>query len=306
MKYLKWLLKFAITVALLWWVFHRIDLESVSHAIGKANKLLLVLAFVPYLASRITAAVRLTTILRAHDAGQSHYGGVYLHWVSMFYGMFLPGGLGGDAYKLLRLKQHFPGHGTMLLTRILLWDRIIGFVMLGLLAGIIAMVRFHEHMLIAAIPALALPGAAMLWWSAKKWLPGIIPVLGRILLLSFGTQVFQIICTCFLLYSMGESGHLDDYALLFLISSIATVFPLSIGGIGVRELVYLRGSVMLGVSEPIAVTVSVLFDIIVTATAVTGAALVVGERSDASWSGDPSDGSPSGMPKTPPPTQCLP
>lgn len=281
MKYLKWLLKFSITVALLWWVFRRIDLESVSQAIGKADKLLLALAFVPYLASRITAAMRLTTILRAHAVGLSHYGGMHLHWISMFYGMFLPGGLGGDAYKLLRLKQHFPAHGTMLLTRILLWDRIIGFVMLGLLAGMIAMFRFSDNILIAAIPALGIPGLGVLWWSARKWLPGIIPVLPRILLLSLGTQVFQIICTTFLLYAMGENGHLDDYALLFLISSIATVFPLSIGGIGVRELVYLRGSVMLGVSEPIAVTVSVLFDIIVTATAVTGAVLVIGQRSDA-------------------------
>ncbi|MBO9612583.1 MAG: flippase-like domain-containing protein [Dyadobacter sp.] len=281
MKYLKWLLKFSITVALLGWVFSRIDLESVSHAIDKADKLLLVLAFVPYLASRITAAVRLTTILQAHAVGLSHYGGLHLHWISMFYGMFLPGGLGGDAYKLLRLKQHFPAQGTMLLTRILLWDRIVGFVMLGLLAGIIGMTRFYDNMLIATIPALALPAAGILWWSAKKWLPRIIPVVGRVLLLSFGTQVFQIICTGFLLYSMGETSHWADYALLFLLSSIATVFPLSIGGIGVRELVYLRGSALLGVSEPIAVTVSVLFDIIVTATAITGAALVIGERSDA-------------------------
>lgn len=280
MKYLKWLLKFSITVALLWWVFHRIDLESVSQAIRKADKLLLALAVIPYLASRITAAVRLTTILQAHQVGLSHYGGMHLHWISMFYGMFLPGGLGGDAYKLLRLKQHFPAQGTMLLTRILLWDRITGFVMLGLLAGIIAMVRFYDNMFIAAIPALALSGAGILWWSARKWLPGIIPVLGRALLLSFGTQVFQIICTGFLLFSMGESSHWADYALLFLISSIATVFPLSIGGIGVRELVYLRGSALLGVSEPVAVTVSVLFDIIVTATAVTGAALVIGQRSE--------------------------
>lgn len=290
MKYLKWLLKFSITIALLWWVFHRIDLESVSQAISKADKLLLALAVVPYLASRITAAVRLTTILQAHQVGLSHYGGVHLHWISMFYGMFLPGGLGGDAYKLLRLKQHFPAQGTMLLTRILLWDRIIGFVMLGLLAGIITMVRFYDNMFIAAIPALVLSGAGILWWSARKWLPGIIAVLGRTLLLSFGTQVFQIICTGFLLFSMGESSHWADYALLFLISSIATVFPLSIGGIGVRELVYLRGSVMLGVSEPIAVTVSVLFDIIVTATAVTGAALVIGERTEQKSRPDYPDG----------------
>ncbi|SDF42532.1 hypothetical protein SAMN04487996_110267 [Dyadobacter soli] len=286
MKYLKWLLKFSITVALLWWVFHRIDLESVSQAIGRADKLLLALALVPYLASRITAAVRLTTILQAHEVGLSHYGGLHLHWISMFYGMFLPGGLGGDAYKLLRLKQHFPAQGTMLLTRILLWDRIMGFVMLGLLAGLIAMFRFSDHAVIAAIPALALPCAGALWWGSRKWLPGILPVLGRVMLLSFGTQIFQIICTGFLLYSLGESSHWADYALLFLLSSIATVFPLSIGGIGVRELVYLRGSVLLGVSEPIAVTVSVLFDIIVTGTAMTGATLVVGERPSVLPGGD--------------------
>lgn len=281
MKYLKWLLKFGITVALLWWVFYRIDLDSVSRAIARGDKLLLGVAFVVYLASRVTGAMRLTVILRAHGVGLSHYGGLHLSWVSMFYGMFLPGGLGGDAYKLLRLKQNFPAHGAMLLTRVLLWDRIVGFVILGALAGLIAMIRFNDQPLIIWIPILAIPAAAVLWWSARKWLPGIIPVLGRVFVLSFGTQAFQLICTGFLLYAMGESGHWLDYALLFLISSIATVFPLSIGGIGVRELVYLRGSALLGVSEPVAVTVSVLFDIIVTMSAVTGAALVIGQRSEA-------------------------
>lgn len=278
MKYLKWLLKCSVTVLLLWWVFHRTDANTLQQAIDRTDKALLVLAFIPYLVSRATAAMRLTFILHAHAIPMSQIDGLHLHLISNFYGMFLPGGLGGDAYKLLRLKQCFPEQGNMLLARILVWDRLLGLAMLGMLAAAAAAIRFYDHPWIACIPVATLPAAWLLRRSMQKWMPGILPVAPRILLLSLATQASQLVCTAVLLFAMGITHQLADYALLFLASSIATVVPVSVGGIGVRELVFLRGSTLLGVSEPAAVGVSFLFDLIVSATAISGGVLLMMEK----------------------------
>nr|WP_295932170.1 lysylphosphatidylglycerol synthase transmembrane domain-containing protein [uncultured Dyadobacter sp.] len=273
MKHWKWILKILITAGLLCWVGSGIDRERFAEAIDRADKTLLVAAIIPYLFSRVTAASRLTTMLNAQEVPLSQGAGLHLHWTSMFYGMFLPGGLGGDAYKLLRLRQYFPGQKTMLLTKTLLWDRIIGFAALALLAGTLVAMRLYDRSLLWGIAGLAVVSAGTFWFAATRFLHTVFPVLGRLMVLSVLTQVCQIVCMAILLQVVGAKGHLADYVLIFLLSSIAAMFPLSIGGIGARELVFLKGAQLLGTSENVAVTVSVLFDIIVMLTAITGAFL---------------------------------
>lgn len=277
MKQWKWLLKIAVTAALLCWVGSGIDRGRFAAAVGGADRTLLLLAIIPYIFSRITAAFRLTLMLNVNGIPLSRITGLYLHWISMFYGMFLPGGLGGDAYKLVRLRQYFPEQKTILLTTTLLWDRIIGLTVLVLLAGLLVATRLYDFFFIGGVAAIGIVSAVIFRIAAARFLHDIIPVLGRLLILSTLTQVAQIVCIVVLLKAVGASGHLVDYILIFLLSSIAAMFPLSIGGVGIRELVFMKGAQFLGTSEHIAVTASVLFDIIVTLTAITGAFLVLGK-----------------------------
>lgn len=275
MKHWKWILKIGFTAGLLCWVGSGIDRERFAAALEGVDQFLLAAAIIPYLFSRITAASRLTMMLNAQRVPLSQLAGLHVHWTSMFYGMFLPGGLGGDAHKLLRLRQYFPGQTTMLLTKTLLWDRIIGFAVLALLAGLLVTMRLYDQFLMWGIAGLSIVSAVALLFAATRFLHTVVPVLGRLLVLSALTQVSQIVCMAILLQAVGAKGHLADYVLMFLLSSIAAMFPLSIGGIGARELVFMKGALLLGTSEHIAVTASVLFDIIVTLTAITGAFWVV-------------------------------
>ena len=50
-----------------------------------------------------------------------------------------------------------------------------------------------------------------------------------------------------------------DYLFLFLASSIASAIPITLGGIGARELAFVFGSELLGVNQEIAVALSLLF-----------------------------------------------
>jgi uncharacterized membrane protein YbhN (UPF0104 family) len=53
-----------------------------------------------------------------------------------------------------------------------------------------------------------------------------------------------------------------EYLFIFLISSIVSVLPLTIGGIGSRELVFLYGALWLGLEEDRSVGISMLFFLI--------------------------------------------
>lgn len=280
MKHWKWLLRLVVTGLLLYWVLSRIDREGFARALVGADISLLLVAVVPYVFSRITSASRLTILLNASGVPLTRRAGLRLHWISMFYGMFLPGGLGGDAYKLFRLKQDYPDRKALLLSKALLWDRIVGFAMLGLLAVLLAAVRFYDQSHVWGIVGMGAVVIAVFRIAAERFLHGMGHVVNRLLILSALTQVGQIICINILLQAIGSQGHLIEYILIFLLSSIAAMFPLSVGGIGVRELVFMKGAEILGTSEHVAVTASVLFDIIVTLTAITGAFLVIGKAKE--------------------------
>ncbi|MEM7381565.1 MAG: lysylphosphatidylglycerol synthase domain-containing protein, partial [Bacteroidota bacterium] len=70
------------------------------------------------------------------------------------------------------------------------------------------------------------------------------------------TQLISIIC---ILKSLGVESGTAAYLFLFLISSIVSVLPLTIGGIGSRELVFLYGALWLGLEENTSVAVSMIF-----------------------------------------------
>ena len=70
-------------------------------------------------------------------------------------------------------------------------------------------------------------------------------------------------------------GPLIPFLLLFLASSIAAVIPFTIGGMGARELVFMSGATLLGVSGEQAVAVSLLFFLLTAVSSLCGAVVKV-------------------------------
>jgi uncharacterized protein (TIRG00374 family) len=89
-----------------------------------------------------------------------------------------------------------------------------------------------------------------------------IAVLFRTSLFSMGVQLLQLACVYMLLIALGADQHIPEYLLVFLVSSIIAVLPISIGGMGVRELTFLYGAQLLGIDQDLAVSISLLFYII--------------------------------------------
>jgi uncharacterized membrane protein YbhN (UPF0104 family) len=95
-------------------------------------------------------------------------------------------------------------------------------------------------------------------WFFKKSISEFFPVL----LLSGAVQIIQVLQAWLLLaFLQVEQGWLA-YGLVFLLSSLATLLPITIGGIGARELVFVFAAHQLGTSQDAAIAFSILFFII--------------------------------------------
>jgi uncharacterized membrane protein YbhN (UPF0104 family) len=64
--------------------------------------------------------------------------------------------------------------------------------------------------------------------------------------------------------------HTLAYIFIFLVSSVVAVLPLTLGGIGSRELVFLYGALWFGLEESSSVSVSMLFFFITALVSLSG------------------------------------
>ena len=199
----------------------------------------------------------------------------------MFYNLFLPGGIGGDGYKVYLLQKNYET-GTKKILGAVLSDRISGMVALVVLAltGISVLSSTSLNIQPSTLniqPSffnlsfLLIPFAFLAYYFFIKY---IYPYFLKINLLTFGygfiVQLLQVACAWFLLMALGETENHLAYLVIFLVSSAVAVLPISIGGVGVRELTFLYGSQLLNVDMNVAVGMSFLFYLITAFASIAG------------------------------------
>ncbi len=141
-KILLAVIQVAVTIAMLWYVFHDpSQREKMKYALLTADYRWVGAGILAYLIVEISAAVRWQILLRVQNIRLSlpRVSGLFL--VGMFYNQFLPGGTGGDIIKsYLLLKETDKKAGALLAV---VFDRLIGLVALVFITGILVMLRFH-------------------------------------------------------------------------------------------------------------------------------------------------------------------
>jgi glycosyltransferase 2 family protein len=131
----------AVTVAMLWWVFHDPDQRAkMAIALQTADYRWVGMGILAYLVVEISAAVRWNILLRVQkiDLSTPRLAGLFL--IGMFYNQFLPGGTGGDIIKsYLLLKETKEKAGALLAV---VFDRLIGLVALVTITVVLVSLRF--------------------------------------------------------------------------------------------------------------------------------------------------------------------
>lgn len=257
------LLKFIVSAALLYFIFTKIPFSEVLTIVQKAQPLYVFGALLFFVVSKIIAAFRLN--LYFHEIGVllTQKSNLKLYLLGMFYNLFLPGGIGGDAYKGYYVKQHFEVP-TKKVVAVLFFDRLSGLLLLFVFACILgAALKVPELIPFNWLIGLCIPLGILIFWGLhRRFFTYILPVFWRSNALSSLVQLAQLGCVLMILQALNIQVSTLEYLFVFLISSIVSVLPLTIGGIGSRELVFLYGALWLGLEEDRSVGISMLFFLI--------------------------------------------
>jgi hypothetical protein len=265
-KALKTTAKIAVSIVALWLVFSRIDFNETISLVRNAEYSYLLVGLFLYVISQLFSSERVWGVLRNVPVEISQLVNLRLYWLGMFYNFFLPGGVGGDGYKVYWIhKRHQTSYKKLVAA--LLTDRISGLVAIcvytvaymALRSGILTGFGIDEslqHWLLLCIPVGIGLYALAVWFIDKN-----LVLAGQMALLkSIVIQGLQMATALSILLALGEDmAQMPDYLFLFLLSSIASAVPIAFGGAGSRELTFLYGSEYLGVHTATAVTLSLLF-----------------------------------------------
>jgi len=254
----------------LYWLFTQIAWESILEVYATLNPWSLLPAVLLFGLSQLISVKRLGLHFEAEIIQLSFVRNLRLYVLGMFYSLFLPGTLGGDGYKMYWLKKHKEVSLSRSF-RSLLFDRLNGLWALLFLALIFLL--WIEIEIPAKIPLilLSLLGLYLFaYFFLRRFFVQYLSILFSASLLSLVVQFSQVLCIFSLLWGFGQADGYLNYGLIFLLGALASVIPLSIGGLGFRELVFLYGAEYLGLNPDLAVSLSLLFYVITAGVSLLG------------------------------------
>jgi uncharacterized membrane protein YbhN (UPF0104 family) len=112
------------------------------------------------------------------------------------------------------------------------------------------------------IVVLGFMSVLIFWGLNKKYFGEVYPVFWGSIGYAALVQLAQLASAYFILMALNVEENQLSYLFIFLISSIVSVLPLTIGGIGSREVTFFYGAKLLGLDENTSVGISMEFFII--------------------------------------------
>ena len=264
-------LKIIVSAVLIYFIFTKIEFKDVLQTLKKSDPLFLLLALLFFVLSKVLAAFRTNLYFHQIGAKISQLSNLKLYLLGMFYNLFLPGGIGGDAYKGFVIQKEYQP-GTKKVVSSLLLDRLSGMLLLFVYACVLAILSKNEFfqsfywLIIAAIPL----SVIAFWFVNKIFFTTTLPVFWKSVGFSALVQLAQLVSVLFILNSLSVSLDTIEYLFVFLVSSIVSVIPLTIGGIGSREVTFLYGAEWLGLDASTSIGISFTFFLITALTSLFG------------------------------------
>ena len=253
-------LKILVSVALIYFIFTKLDFAEFLKNLKKTNPLYIFVATILIVFSKVFASFRLNLYFHQLGILLTQKSNLKLYLLGMFYNLFLPGGIGGDAYKGYIIQKKFPVETKRVVSALVL-DRLSGLLLIFLYSCTFAVFIESEYLVPYRIwiVVLAIASIFVFWGLVKKFFASLLPVFWGAFGYSFLVQLTQLISIILLLKALSIGTQTITYLFTFLISSIISVIPVTPGGFGSREITFYYGSQFLGLDENTAVGISILF-----------------------------------------------
>lgn len=271
-KLFKVLIQVAMTVGALYIVMGKIDLQRLKTIVSHANPLHLMAAVIFFNISKIINAIRLNRFFQSIGLRLSQWYNLKLYYLGMFYNLFLPGGVGGDGYKIFILKKNH-GITVMNVFSAVFWDRVSGIFALVFLSAILLLPSRFSTLYpdqvhwFWGIAIVAYPLSLLL---TRLFYRQFMPVFVITAIESILVQATQLISAWFILMAISATTNQIDYLAIFLISSVATILPLTIGGAGAREVTFFYALNHLGLDTNTGVALSLIFFVVSAISSLAG------------------------------------
>ncbi len=258
-KYLKLLLKIAVTTICFWYISKKIDFNAAKDAFLKASWSWLFLAVLLLMLSKLFSALRLNIYFRNIQIHLSEWKNTKLYWLGMFYNLFLPGSISGDAYKVVLLKRKYNSSYKKTSVAVLL-DRFSGLLALGLIMSVYGVIVLDKQLYDIILISGSLTAIITLYFFIRFYFKDFLPGFWPTFLWGLIVQLIQVICVYCILLSLQLPVNQPAWIFIFLIAAVVAVFPVSLGGgLGTREVVFVEGAKYFHLDPQVGLVISLLF-----------------------------------------------
>ena len=298
------LLKVLIAISLIGVIVSKVNLDDVWQAFARADKLLIVGAFLLYFVGMCIIALRWKILLAVQGVTAGFFTLVKSMMVAIFFNNFLPSTIGGDAMRAYDTWKM--GGGKTQSVSIVFIDRLFGiftlfiFALLALLAtsvevSYIPNIRLWIVMAVMAgcigIYILFFQAAAISQYLHSKDFSGVVGTLNRLLrkifdvfavyndkpsvlfsalALSVLLQLNVILHYYLLALSLGIDIPLQAMFIIVPVAIVVMMIPVSINAIGIREAIFVTMFGLYGVSSADALAFAWMSFVLITILGVIG------------------------------------
>jgi uncharacterized protein (TIRG00374 family) len=305
-KILITLFQLAVTIAVLYWVYHDPNRRAqMAEAIRNAQYHWVVIGILAYGIVEISAAFRWHVLLKVQKIHLtvSRLSGLFL--IGMFYNQFLPGGTGGDIIKSYFLLKETPDKKAGALLAVV-FDRLVGLVALVAITGTLIALRYDflsqttetrqllwfllfllGSSILFLLSTFIISGFNLFHLLSEKF-PGrekLIEISAayhlyahhwRATLVAFGASIVAHLATfaTFLCaaYALGVAVPVLDFFAVMPVERTISALPISFAGIGLREkILQIMLNGLCGVPEAKAILIGSLSFLIILVCCIPGA-----------------------------------
>jgi len=306
------ILRLLVSALLIVVLFRRIPLATVGDALADPRWGWLGAAVAVFAASALGGALQWSWILRTSGLKTSIGEMVRVYWVGMFFNNFLLGNVGGDAVKVVDLGRREGRTSTVLGATAL--DRLVGLFALTVLAlATLGMARLIDDVLLRVLLlALAVWGGGLAALLSRRISAALVTVLGRlpwawpaerlssflgefrrfrrrprwlgrVFVLSLAVQFMRVLTHLLVGWGLGLTFGTEQILLLFVVVPVLGILialPVSMNGLGLREVAAASLFVSIGVTsgEAPAVAMEFVAWLVQVAVSLVGGALFLAGR----------------------------
>jgi len=258
-KYLTLLLKIGVTIVCFWYISKKIDFNAARDAFLKANWLWLSFAVILLMLSKLFSAFRLNIYFRNIQIHLPEWRNIKLYWLGMFYNLFLPGSISGDAYKVVLLKKKYDSPYKKTSAAVLL-DRFSGLLALGLILSAYGVIVLNKTLFDVILVTGSVTATVALYLVVRLYFKDFLPGFWSTFIWGLIVQLTQVVCVYCILLSLGLRIDQPQWIFIFLVAAVIAVFPVSLGGgLGTREVVFVEGAKYFHLDPQVALVISLLF-----------------------------------------------